>query len=366
MQWNDNSYIDGKTSNFKYTNKLAMFDMDSTIIKTKLGGRFYKDLDDWVFVSDFVQTKLKRFSKKGYSIIIITNQGGMEKGKMSVDTWKTRIENIQRILGVELKIFCSKGRDIYRKPHPTFFDIILKECRSQNIDVDLNETFFCGDAAGRTGDFSDTDYKFSLNCGIKFYVPEGIFNFGEIGRKLSVNYTKEIYRKPLDRKLDVDKILENKNDKEMIIMVGMPGSGKSYLSKLISLEDNRYKIINRDTLKTMKKCLDKAEFEFKNGNCVIVDNTSPTPQDREKFIKIAKKYNYFVKCVNVNTSEQLSKHNNYYRNYITNGSSQIVPDIAYRIYKGKFKSPTMAEKIDNIIIVDGSSIEDARYLNYFY
>jgi len=45
-------------------------------------------------------------------------------------------------------------------------------------DYDKKESFYCGDAAGRKGppkDFTDTDLKFGLNIGIKFYTPDQLF-----------------------------------------------------------------------------------------------------------------------------------------------------------------------------------------------
>lgn len=50
-----------------------------------------------------------------------------------------------------------------------------------NVKIDLKQSFFCGDAAGRKktatrpGDFSDGDIKFALNVGVKFKLPEDLF-----------------------------------------------------------------------------------------------------------------------------------------------------------------------------------------------
>ena len=39
----------------------------------------------------------------------------------------------------------------------------------------LSRSFFVGDAAGRKGDFSDSDRVFAANAGLAFYVPEQAF-----------------------------------------------------------------------------------------------------------------------------------------------------------------------------------------------
>ena len=52
---------------------------------------------------------------------------------------------------------------------------------NNEVEVDLKESFYCGDAAGRPAtknkekDFSDSDLKFAKNTGLKFYTPESLF-----------------------------------------------------------------------------------------------------------------------------------------------------------------------------------------------
>ena len=47
------------------------------------------------------------------------------------------------------------------------------------MKIDMNKSFYCGDAAGRKDgkhkDFSDSDYKFALNSGLPFKTPENLF-----------------------------------------------------------------------------------------------------------------------------------------------------------------------------------------------
>jgi len=38
--------------------------------------------------------------------------------------------------------------------------------------IDMAESYFVGDAAGRPGDHSGTDRKWAVNAGLKFYTPE--------------------------------------------------------------------------------------------------------------------------------------------------------------------------------------------------
>lgn len=60
------------------------------------------------------------------------------------------------------------------------WDYFTKELNG-GVEVDLAESFYCGDAAGRPArgttkkDFSDSDLKFALNIGIQFKTPEQVF-----------------------------------------------------------------------------------------------------------------------------------------------------------------------------------------------
>ena len=62
------------------------------------------------------------------------------------------------------------GKDEYRKPETGMWDFYTK-----NRNVNYDESFYVGDAAGRKKDFSDSDLKFAENIGITFYTPEEYF-----------------------------------------------------------------------------------------------------------------------------------------------------------------------------------------------
>ena len=62
----------------------------------------------------------------------------------------------------------STADDKYRKPNIGMWETLSKM-------IDIKSAFYIGDAAGRKGDFSDSDLKFAENIEIQFYVPEEIF-----------------------------------------------------------------------------------------------------------------------------------------------------------------------------------------------
>ncbi|CCK68187.1 polynucleotide 3'-phosphatase KNAG_0A05210 [Huiozyma naganishii CBS 8797] len=75
-------------------------------------------------------------------------------------------------------ILLSEKFDEMRKPATGLFvecNRDLKEILSPT-DGPVNWKYYCGDAAGRSTDFSDSDKIFALNTGVSFKVPEDIFN----------------------------------------------------------------------------------------------------------------------------------------------------------------------------------------------
>jgi bifunctional polynucleotide phosphatase/kinase len=331
---------------------LAMFDLDSTLIKTKSNKIFPIDENDWIFISEKIPTLLKNISKT-HHVIIITNQLKLSKDIKYRNDWINKINNIIKLLSIKIEIYVSNKNDFYRKPSVGLFDLIKK-----NYNFEHKFSFYCGDAAGRIKDHSDCDLKFALNCGVKFILSEKFIKLINYDKNINISYVE------LPQKY-IKMLKYNGNKKEMIIFVGFPASGKSTISKHIKIKnpDCNYKIINRDQLKTVDKCLRLTEEEIKKGNSVIIDNTNPSIESRSVFIKIAKKYKYKIVCIILETSKQLAQHNNSYRNYKYH--VEKIPDIAYNVYIKKYNEPTTNEGIDKIIKMEPYKPKDLDYLKFY-
>jgi bifunctional polynucleotide phosphatase/kinase len=352
----NDEYIMGMSSNFNYNNKLAMFDLDYTLIKPKSNKKISLDPNDWKFLYNNVPEKLEEYYNRNYTIIIISNQL-----KMKSDDLQYKLNNIYNEIlkkietKIEIIIFVATKKNKFRKPSPSFFKVIEEYNKSENENYELNKkNFFCGDASGRKGDHSDCDYKFALNCNVIFKLPEEIFDNKTNILLPTIDYP--------DLKTIVSNHEEFKfspsNKKEIVIMIGYPASGKSTIAKKINkLYD--YEIINQDTLKTKAKCHKMVKEFIKEGKSIVIDNTNPNIETREFYINIAKENNYFLTAIHMKTSYELSMHNNYFRN------TTIIPEIVYRIYKNKFSKPSLEEGFDIIIkqnIIFNKNID----LSYFY
>lgn len=339
--------------------KIASFDLDKTLIKTKGKNEFPKNEDDWQFLYTSIPSKLKKLVKDGYRIVIFSNQNGFTRknakknAKLKESQFKTKINNIFKILDIPIIIFCAIEKDNFRKPCKGMWNRFLE--KYNNTDIDYDNSFYCGDAAGRPEgwkynvkkDFSDSDRKFALNCNLKFYTPDEYF----MNEKPAIfklvsdpNTLKDKKDLPLFEPSDKPLIPEDKHV-EMIIFVGYPGSGKSHFAKKYLIPKG-YAHINQDTLKTADKCLKVAEKELILKHSVVIDNTNPSKNKRSEYIKIAKKYNVPVRCFKFETDEDISLHNNKYREIIK--GETLIPTIAYRFYNSNYVEPSLKEGYEEI------------------
>lgn len=354
LKWtNEKNYLIAETGKFKYSEKMAIFDFDGTLAVTKSKSKFALDYTDWIFFNDKVIEKLKLLIKNNYCLIIITNQAGL-KNDILIKDWMKKLDSFEKSLKLEFKLFTSLDKDKFRKPQKGFFNLITEESK---LEINLDESFYCGDALGRENDHSDTDLKFALNCKLKCKSPEQVFNDDKKDYEYKLTYP--------DLKTKYCELPKIKFDKKiMIILVGFPASGKSYVVKELSkLHDDNFTIVNRDTEKTMSKCESKTKSTCENKLPIIIDNTNLSLEERKKFIEIGKKYQYKIFCVHVTTPIDVCEHNNYFRNYKYN--CELVPTIAYRAMNKRYVEPTLEEGFYKIIKYRPEIINQDYELYYF-
>lgn len=65
---------------------------------------FFVGSNDWEFWDESVPTKLKQLNKDGYQIVFFTNQAGIEKGKVTPDSFKLKLEAIIKELEIPVKV----------------------------------------------------------------------------------------------------------------------------------------------------------------------------------------------------------------------------------------------------------------------
>ena len=228
----------------------AVFDLDYTIIKTKSGRKFPRNGDDWVYLYDNTREILLKMSKI-YNIILFTNQKGLRKIEKRTEFMK-KLHQIMEDLNIHMHIYISIQDGYYRKPFTGLWELFI------NNKPISNKSFYCGDAAGRKDDFAATDLMFAHNIGIPFYLPEQIF----LKQDLYIEYKWPDY---LTQYIgSPSKINMPNGEKNMILMCGYPGSGKSSFAKQFN-----YLIASNDDLGTASKCKKLVTTTLKSGKNIV-------------------------------------------------------------------------------------------------
>jgi DNA 3'-phosphatase len=276
--------------------------------------------------------RYRKVHAKGYRTVLFSNQKNLVERSMDI-AFKEKLTAIARKSSVPFQILAALKDDIYRKPE-TGFITYFTDTLGHGIDREVS--FYVGDAAGRPAakgrakDFSDSDLMFARNAGLRFYVPEEFFFADESSL---TEWKNEIHGAqafdpsliprdlPLFMPTSSPLVLETQ---ELIVFVGMPGSGKSTFAKKY-LEPHGYVIVNQDTLKSRKACCRMAEQLLLEGKSVVIDNTNPDAATRKLYIDLCMssvsdgidnadgKKSISARCFYFQTSEELARHCNVFR-----------------------------------------------------
>jgi bifunctional polynucleotide phosphatase/kinase len=226
-------------------------------------------------------------------------------------------------------VAASVRDDFYRKPRP---GLVFWYAQKFGLDTDLlvREGLYVGDAAGRDGDHASSDLYFAVNSGMKFCIPESIFNT-QVLESLSVGeeLAPDVYDvgKPL---LEVDDSWDydvDFDEYDVVVCVGPPGSGKSTFVKKTLVN---HVWINQDTLRTSAKCLGRAHEALEKSSRVVIDNTNPNRESRAKWVDLPGK----KLCLWFDTPRPVSEHNNAFRKYAKDGMNALKsarPDVKAEI-----------------------------------
>ncbi|XP_017764774.1 PREDICTED: uncharacterized protein F21D5.5 [Eufriesea mexicana] len=330
--------------------KVAAYDMDGTLIKTKSGLVFPKDYDDWQLIYPDVPVKLQKLYNDGYMIVVFTNQASIGSGRINAKSFRNKLRNVIQKIGIPMQIFIATGYSIYRKPAIGMWQKM--EEKNNSIFIDKENSFYVGDAAGRAKnwapgrkkDHTSADRLLALNLDLKFYTPEEHF----LGHK-QAPYTLPTFN---PKNLSNEEICSGSNitssSQEIILMVGCPGSGKSHFVKC---HLNHYSYVNRDTLGSWQKCITMMEKHINEQSSVVIDNTNPDCVSRQRFIEVAKKYNVPVRCFVMLTNIDHAKHNNKFRE-LTDPNHVKVSDVIINSYVKNYQEPSLEEGFTEIVHIN--------------
>nr|XP_006824482.1 PREDICTED: bifunctional polynucleotide phosphatase/kinase-like [Saccoglossus kowalevskii] len=325
------------------SSKIAGFDIDGTIVTTKSGKVFAKDTNDWKIIYAEVPGRLRKLKSDGYKIVFFTNQLGIERGRLSVDSFKSKVINILAKLGIPIQVFVATGKGMFRKPALGMWSY-LKDYANDGISIDTKNSIYIGDAAGRPvnwapgkkKDFSCSDRLFALNAGLQFKTPEEFFLSYKTAQFDLPKFDPRKVDKTTPLLIPLDANVSS-TTQEVIVLVGYPACGKSTFTKL-HLIPKDYVHINRDTIGSWQKCVAACESALKQGKSVVIDNTSPDIESRKSKIflvlsKILRKLKKFRELSGV-------------------GKDHVINDMVLYSYRNKFKEPTLDEGFNEIVQVN--------------
>jgi DNA 3'-phosphatase len=131
---------------------------------------------------DSVPGELKRLHAEGYLLVIFTNEAGIGKAKGAKEKQIAqkvgRLNGFIRAVGVPMWAFCATRKDEYRKPTARMWDLMRSLSVGDSasaVQLDMEHSFYVGDAAGRKLDHSDADKCFAEKVGVTFYTETDYF-----------------------------------------------------------------------------------------------------------------------------------------------------------------------------------------------
>lgn len=164
-------------------NKRVVFcDLDGTLIQTLNGSPFPKGIWDMKLKMEVWKALKLHFDQITQDgsigfLFIVSNQGGIERGLLNMSAFEAKIsyvkEAIQGFVGRKVLVDYSftpsnNPADFLRKPNPGMLDNLVKKWRVYHSDMPKEHYLMIGDASGKPGQFSDSDYLCAKNFGIDY------------------------------------------------------------------------------------------------------------------------------------------------------------------------------------------------------
>ena len=130
----------------------------------------------------------------------------------------------------------------------------------------------------------------------------------------------------------------------MIVITGIPGSGKS---TLVMKRFGTYRRINLDTVKSRSREENEILKALNNNEDIVIDNTNTTRKARKRYLDLAKSFGVPVRSVYLRCPLDLALKRNESRK-----DEEQVPSYVVKFYNRKLEVPSLEEGFDSCEIID--------------
>lgn len=179
--------------------KVAFFDADSTL-RVSLSGSPSANFPTDVAILPFVSDKVAELGQRGYFVAVVSNQGGVASGHVTLETADSALHCAVQLIRAEnpkaiIHYFdFAEAKDDFRKPNTGMAKLLNRKLKTlktrkypRGLSIDFKNSFMVGDSAYKKGvdigpdgpgtHFSNSDRLFAENLKIPFFEPKHFFNW---------------------------------------------------------------------------------------------------------------------------------------------------------------------------------------------
>lgn len=141
---------------------------------------------------------------------------------------------------------------------------------------------------------------------------------------------------------------------QIIILVGLQGSGKSTWSQRFLEGKADWAYISKDLIRSnkQKKMTKKIELATSQSLNILIDNTNPSKAHRAPIIELAGKYDYTIFCYHFKINVEACVRRNETRDF-----KKRVPPVGLFSFLQQYENPSFEEGFNHIIDVELTETE---------
>ena len=149
-----------------YTKKALILDYDGTLRKTKSGNKYPLTIDDLEILPN--RTKiLRRYKAEGYLLLGVSNQSGIAKNELTVETAEEIFDQTNKLIGIDIEYKVC--------PHTSFPQVCYCRKPIPGLGVEFIEKYKLAPAQCiMVGDMT-TDETFAKRCGFQYIEAKKFF-----------------------------------------------------------------------------------------------------------------------------------------------------------------------------------------------